>query len=317
MNSHNNEIADNSKKKPVAELSAETGNALVKTIVSLALYIGVYYFLFRQNLQWILILVAVMLLHEAGHFFAMKVFGYRDVRMFFVPFLGAFVSGSPYTISQRQRTVTLLAGPVPGIFAGIIFLILYYNTGNSFYYQLSLMLILLNAFNLLPVIPLDGGQLLENLFFYSGRMIQSVFIILSAASLFYLAVITRNYFILLIVWLLVIRFRNINVINTVRRSLEEEGIPYHNTYEELSDETYVAIRKTMIRHIRALRKYDPELVSGDEDEVITWMNKILVGPMENDMRTGEKIAVAILWIFLLIIPVFLFMSRSFTIRSMF
>ncbi len=78
-----------------------------------------------------------MLLHEAGHFFAMKVFGYRDVRMFFVPFLGAFVSGSPYTISQRQRTVTLLAGPVPGILVGIIFLILYYNTGNSFYYQLE------------------------------------------------------------------------------------------------------------------------------------------------------------------------------------
>ncbi len=59
------------------------------------------------------------------------------------------------------------------------------------------------------------------------------------------------------------------------------------------------------------------LVSEDEDEVITWMNKILVGSMENDMRTGEKIAVAILWIFLLIIPVFLFISRSFTIRSMF
>ncbi len=55
MNSHINEIADNNlKKRPVAEVSAETGNALVKTIVSLALYIGVYYFLFRQNLQWIL-----------------------------------------------------------------------------------------------------------------------------------------------------------------------------------------------------------------------------------------------------------------------
>ncbi len=40
--------------------------------------------------------------------------------------------------------------------------------------------------------------------------------------------------------------------------LKKKEFPITHTYEELSDETYFAIRKTMIRHIRALRKYDPE-----------------------------------------------------------
>ena len=38
-------------------------------------------------------LVGVILFHELGHFAGMKLFGYRDVKMFFIPFLGAAVSG--------------------------------------------------------------------------------------------------------------------------------------------------------------------------------------------------------------------------------
>ncbi|MBX3256887.1 MAG: site-2 protease family protein [Chitinophagaceae bacterium] len=317
MENHIIETDDVIGKKPVIEEPAERKDAIVKAVVSLGLYMGVYFFLFRQNLQWVLILVAVMLLHEAGHFIAMKLLGYKDVRMFFVPFLGAFVSGSPDTISQRQRTITLLAGPIPGIFAGVVFLILHYSTGNSLFYQLSLMLILLNAFNLLPVSPLDGGQLLENLFFYSGRVIQQGFIILSAILLFYLAVITRNYFVLLIVWLLVLRLRNMNAVNAVRRSLEKEGISYHTTYEELSDEAYCNIRQQMIFHIKKLRAYDPDIISDDEGRVIGWMNKILTGHIKQDMSINEKIAVTVLWILALIVPVFLFLDKKMNLHSWF
>src|ERR1700722_15845354 len=38
-------------------------------------------------------LVLTLALHELGHFAGMKFFGYRDVKMFFIPFLGAAVSG--------------------------------------------------------------------------------------------------------------------------------------------------------------------------------------------------------------------------------
>ena len=43
----------------------------------------------------IMILMAVVLFHEIGHFITMKILKYDDVKMFFIPFFGAAVSGKP------------------------------------------------------------------------------------------------------------------------------------------------------------------------------------------------------------------------------
>src|SRR5262245_26006745 len=48
------------------------------------------------SLTNLFILVPVLLFHEAGHWVAMRAFGYRNLRMFFIPFLGAAVSGRNY-----------------------------------------------------------------------------------------------------------------------------------------------------------------------------------------------------------------------------
>ena len=48
-------------------------------------------------------LVIVLLIHEAGHFAGMKLFGYRDVRMFFLPFFGAAVSGRSVNVPAGRR----------------------------------------------------------------------------------------------------------------------------------------------------------------------------------------------------------------------
>jgi hypothetical protein len=42
------------------------------------------------ELAW---LIGVLLLHESGHFFGMRYFGYRDLQMFIIPLLGAAVRG--------------------------------------------------------------------------------------------------------------------------------------------------------------------------------------------------------------------------------
>src|SRR6266568_4405998 len=43
--------------------------------------------------QEILILIGVLLFHELGHMAAMKLLKYNDVKMFFIPFIGAAVTG--------------------------------------------------------------------------------------------------------------------------------------------------------------------------------------------------------------------------------
>lgn len=299
-----------SGRKPVLHEPQRKG-VLIKTIISIVLYIAVYYIFFHQNLKWILLLVSVVLIHEAGHFIAMKSFGYKDVQMFFIPFLGAFVSGEPRKISQWQRTITLLAGPVPGILMGVAFFFIYLNTQQFLYYQLSFIFIVLNAFNLLPVTPLDGGQLMENLFIKTSRVVQPVFLIVSAALLFYYALISRNYFMLLIVWFIVLRFRYLNTIRKTRNALDRAEINYNRIYEELNDEEYMQIRKIMIIYIRSLRYYDPEIISEDEGPVVVYMNKILTGSMRHDINAAGKVFVILLWVVLLSVPLAIFLTHPF------
>lgn len=297
-------------KKPSVEEVSETRSVWLKTLLSLILYVGIYYFFFHSNIQWVLILVVVMIIHEAGHFIAMKIFRYRDVQLFFVPFLGAFVSGRPDKVSQRQRTITLLAGPLPGIIIGIIFLLLFMSNNQMIYYRLSLMFILLNVFNLLPVSPLDGGQLLENLFSGMSRIIQPVFLTISAIALFYLAVITRNYFILLIVWLVVTRLRSSIVLNRVYTALDKSGINYHKTYDALNDEEYMTIRSYLIRYVPSLRNYNPDELSDNEEPVLNYLNKLLDDSVKNDMSFSYKIAVIVIWAIFAILPVLIYFKYA-------
>lgn len=297
-------------KKPQQEEVSEARSVWLKTFISLMLYVGIYYFFFQSNIKWILILVVVMIIHEAGHFFAMKMFKYKDVQLFFVPFLGAFVSGRPDKISQRQRIITLLAGPIPGIVIGMILFSLFLSNNQIIYYQLSLMFVLLNIFNLLPVSPLDGGQLLENLFSGMNRVIQPVFLVISAIALFYLAVITRNYFILLIVWLVVRRLRSTLVLNRVYKALDIDGIDYHKTYDALNDNEYMAIRNCLIKHVPSLKSYDPDEVSDNEESVISYMNKLLDDSVKNDITVMYKIAVIGIWVIFAVLPVLVYLKYA-------
>jgi Zn-dependent protease len=111
-------------------------------------------------------LVAVLFLHEAGHFLAMKAFGYRDTTMFFLPMFGAAVTGKKEDASLSEKVWVLLAGPLPGMVLGFGLM-----AAIRFYPELgwldhtAVMMVGLNLINLLPVYPLDGGKIAHHLLF--------------------------------------------------------------------------------------------------------------------------------------------------------
>src|SRR5437764_1045470 len=72
-----------------------------------------------RSIAKLILLVAVLLFHELGHFVGMVGLGYRDVRMFFLPLFGAAVSGRRGGGSQTREAIVLLLGPVPGIGFGV------------------------------------------------------------------------------------------------------------------------------------------------------------------------------------------------------
>jgi Zn-dependent protease len=139
--------------------------------------------LFRLNLMAVLIIVVVLFLHELGHAIGMRVFGYRNVRIFFVPLMGALTSGSPKDPSSAHKATVCLLGPLPGIILGVAFWILFFATHVKFYGQLGGTLLFLNVFNLLPLAPLDGEKFFEYLLFARNAQLELAFKILTTLLL--------------------------------------------------------------------------------------------------------------------------------------
>jgi tetratricopeptide (TPR) repeat protein/Zn-dependent protease len=163
-------------------------------IGSLAMFVAVYASFFSP--KTLVVLVAVLLLHEGGHVLAMKYFGYRDVTMLFIPFLGALATARKEDASLSEKVWISLAGPLPGLILGIglgiisahghsLFASDLFAVGqanlwvNSEVYSwmrsLTLTLIGLNLFNLLPIYPLDGGQVADLLLFTSNPYLGVLF----------------------------------------------------------------------------------------------------------------------------------------------
>jgi Zn-dependent protease len=110
------------------------------------------------------LILAVIAFHEAGHAIAMRLFGYRDVHIFFVPLLGAMTVGRPAVTSVRGRLSVLFAGPVPGLWLAVVLLAIDQSYGYAgILRSTAVALLILNALNLLPFTPLDGGRVLEAL----------------------------------------------------------------------------------------------------------------------------------------------------------
>ncbi len=140
-----------------------------------------------RDWKFLAMLVPILLIHELGHYVAMRGFGYRNLRMFFIPFFGAAVSGKHYNVAGWKKAVVSLAGPVPSIAiaiaVGAVGLLLH----KSWLTHAAFVSIFINTFNLLPVLPLDGGWVLHSTLFTRHPKLDTAFRILAILGLFLLA----------------------------------------------------------------------------------------------------------------------------------
>ncbi len=129
----------------------------------------------------VIALSAVVLLHELGHWAAMRAFGYRDTSIFFVPFFGAAASGRKDDAPLWQEVVVLLAGPAPGLALGLL-VGARPELAGPLGSQLGLLLVGLNALNLVPVLPLDGGRIVHAVLFAGRGGVDVAFRAIGAAA---------------------------------------------------------------------------------------------------------------------------------------
>jgi Zn-dependent protease len=168
--------------------------ALGVLAVSLILYMGAA----KTDSAWegVIILVGVLTFHEVGHYVVMRCFGYRNLRMFFIPFFGAAVSGQHYNIAGWKKVLVALAGPLPGILIGaplgVVGLILRERT----LVEVALIMLILNGFNLLPFLPLDGGWVVHSILFVRHPLLDVVFRLVAALCMLSVAAVLRAWVLL-------------------------------------------------------------------------------------------------------------------------
>ena len=102
--------------------------------------------------------VALLFIHEMGHYIQLRREGVRPSGMVFIPFLGAAVGARSLGGSALAEARVGLAGPILGTLATLALLPIAAATDDDFWRALAFTGFFLNLFNLAPVVPLDGGR---------------------------------------------------------------------------------------------------------------------------------------------------------------
>jgi tetratricopeptide (TPR) repeat protein len=190
------------------------------TILSLAIFAGVG--LFRSTWGELVILIIVLFVHEAGHLIAMKLFKYSDVKMLFLPLMGAVITSRDQSPYPAKRALVSIAGPMPGLIIGLFFAIFYAVTREKQYYDIASMFIFLNAFNLLPLYPLDGGSFFDSVLFSRNYVIEVVFKVITSLLLIALVISLQAWALILIPLFILLSLRSSHYVYKAAKGLKTE-----------------------------------------------------------------------------------------------
>jgi Zn-dependent protease len=133
---------------PKLKLFASTGTILV----SLAAYALLWGWPFAAGF------IALLFVHEMGHVIALRREGLKASAPMFIPFMGAVIAAKSLGQNALAEARVGLAGPVLGSIGAAACIVVWQATGNDLWRALAFTGFFLNLFNLLPVVPLDGGR---------------------------------------------------------------------------------------------------------------------------------------------------------------
>lgn len=294
-------------------------NWLRKSLINLAIYAFIFVVILNIELIYGAAIIIVLLVHETGHFLAMKAFKYYNPKLFTLPLLGTFnQSYKDNSITQSKMSIIILAGPIPGIIIGLLLLVCNSYYPNERLEMLGNIFVGLNFFNLLPFMPLDGGLLLENLFINHNYIIKLVFTILSIVLLLLFAIWFRYLFFLIIpismVLELIIEFKN----QRIRDYLNQEHINCVTTYGDLPDKNYWLIRDCILL---SFNKRYSMVKAGDhqytiiEGTLMKHVMSIIKSPITSDLKIIGKIVMLLVLLGFLILPVAYYIPKVLEVVS--
>ena len=154
--------------------------------VDISTYIIIFLYLISGNFKSIIIILLIIIIHELGHIFYLKIFNKEIVNIKIYPFGGITKYNSLVNHNLKQELLISIGGIVNQILLYIIFIIIYkYSIINSYTYNLfnkyNLSLII---FNSLPIIGLDGEKIIHTLleYFIPYHRVNNIMIIISVIT---------------------------------------------------------------------------------------------------------------------------------------
>ncbi len=133
---------------PKAKLLVTAGSALV----SVAAYSLIW------GWQFAIGFVLLLFIHEMGHVIQLRREGIRASAPTFIPFLGAVIASRSLGDDAYAEAKVGLAGPILGTLGAGACLAIGELSGSGLLMALAYVGFLINLFNLIPVVPLDGGR---------------------------------------------------------------------------------------------------------------------------------------------------------------
>jgi Zn-dependent protease len=130
---------------------------LLLALVSFAAYA----FLFTW--QFAVIIVGMLVIHECGHLRCMRRYGMKTKGIYLIPLIGAAAVAEDNFPSRRAEATIALAGPLTGAVLAAGTGLAYFVTRNGAFAAAAAWMALINLFNLLPVVPLDGGRVVKSI----------------------------------------------------------------------------------------------------------------------------------------------------------
>jgi Zn-dependent protease len=218
-------VDDLSKRK------GSLGMAVVMLAASMALFVGAGAAI--GDWSFVIMVVPILLFHEVGHWIAMKVFGYRNLRMFFIPFFGAGVTGQAYNVEGWKKAVVALAGPLPGIALAVGVGGVGYATKQMPMISFALLTVIVNGINLVPLFPLDGGRVLHAVVFARHPLVDVVFRGVAAAGLAGSWFLVGDWFLAVLGVVLLLGLPSQYAIARVTADLRRQRLPMAPTAEHI------------------------------------------------------------------------------------
>lgn len=296
--------ADWYEAKPVLEKVKVRSNWGL-TLFSVLLFALSFLYLFADELDFIFYLVLVLFLHESGHYLLMKLYKYQDLRMLFIPLMGAFVQGSKKHYSQKESFLVIAAGPFPGVVFGLILLFLANQYQQTWLLELSFLFLFLNVINLLPIDPLDGGQLFKLFVRQKRDLFLLLFALLSSLLMISVGYFIDSWILLAFGFLMSFKVRSFQRNYQLRQLLDQQGIDYELNYEDLSDQDYHRLKTVILEENPKLKSMHDAHGAAVQEVVASHVNAVLSVPITRDASLLFRILLICSWLLLVSLPVFL------------